>query len=173
MAVLMLSTGFLFAQDKAQKIKDLLNKYYEYEQFNGSVLVADDGKIILSDGFGMANMEFEIPNRPHTKHRLGSITKQFTAALIMQLVEEGKLELDEPISKYLPEYIGPAADVVTFTTYSLIAQEFRATLPSQAFFRKKVGILPARRILLKPLPIPPFNLLQERDFLIVIPDISY
>lgn len=113
MAVLILSTGLLFAQDKTQRIHDLLNKYHEYEQFNGSVLVADDGKIILSDGFGMANMEYEIPNRPHTKHRLGSITKQFTAALVMQLVEEGKLDLDTPISAYLPEYEGPAADVVT------------------------------------------------------------
>ncbi len=113
MAVFILSTGILFGQDKAQQIKDLLNKYYEYEQFNGSVLVADDGEVIFSDGFGMANMEYDIPNRPHTKHRLGSITKQFTAALIMQLVEEEKLDLNKPISAYLPEYTGPAADVVT------------------------------------------------------------
>lgn len=112
-AALILSTGILFAQDKAQQIKDLLNKYHEYEQFNGSALVADDGKLIFSDGFGMANMEHDIPNRPDTKHRLGSITKQFTAALILQLVEEGKLKLNKPIVTYLPDYTGPAADVVT------------------------------------------------------------
>ncbi|MFD2517699.1 serine hydrolase [Salinimicrobium flavum] len=110
---LFLSTGILFAQDKARQIEDLLNKYHEYGQFNGSVLVADDGEVIFSDGFGMANMEYDIPNQPDTKHRLGSITKQFTAALILQLVEQGKLELDKPISTYLPDYKGPAADVVT------------------------------------------------------------
>lgn len=110
--ILLLSTGLLFGQDKAQQIDNLLGKYHEYDQFNGSVLVADDGKVIFSDGYGMANMEYDIPNRPNTKHRLGSITKQFTAALILQLVEQGKLELDKPISTYLPDYKGPAADVV-------------------------------------------------------------
>lgn len=110
---LFLSTGILSAQSKAEQIEDLLSKYHEYEQFNGSVLVADDGKIIFSDGFGMANMEHDIPNTPETKHRIGSITKQFTAALILQLAEQGKLELDQPISTYLPNYEGPAADVVT------------------------------------------------------------
>ena len=102
-----------FAQNKAQKIEELLNKYHDYDQFNGSVLVANDGEVIFADGFGMANMEYDIPNAPDTKHRLGSITKQFTATLILQLVEQGKLELDQPISKYLPDYKGPAADKVT------------------------------------------------------------
>ncbi|MDX1604417.1 MAG: serine hydrolase domain-containing protein, partial [Salinimicrobium sediminis] len=112
-AILFLSTGMLLAQEKSQQIKDLLNKYHEYGQFNGSALVSDDGELVFSDGFGMANMEYDIPNKPETKHRLGSITKQFTAALILQLVEEGKLELDKPISTYLPNYKGPAANVVT------------------------------------------------------------
>lgn len=112
-AILVLSTGTLFAQDKFEQIENLLNKYHEYGQFNGSALVADDGQVIFSDGFGMANMEYDIPNRPDTKHRLGSITKQFTAALVLQLVEEGKLELDKPISAYLPKYDGPASEVVT------------------------------------------------------------
>ncbi|MGB7841664.1 MAG: serine hydrolase domain-containing protein, partial [Salinimicrobium sp.] len=102
-----------FAQNKAQKIEELLNKYHDYGQFNGSVLVANEGEVIFADGYGMANMEYDIPNAPDTKHRLGSITKQFTAALILQLVEQGKLELDQPISKYLPDYKGPAANKVT------------------------------------------------------------
>lgn len=102
-----------YAQSKAQKIENLFKQYHEYDLFNGSVLVADDGEVIFSDGFGMANMEYDIPNEPDTKHRLGSITKQFTATLILQLVEQGKLELNQPISKYLPNYKGPAADKVT------------------------------------------------------------
>lgn len=93
-----------FAQTKTAQLDDLLNKYSEYGQFTGSVLVADNGKVIYKKGFGMANMEWDIPNAPDTKHRLGSITKQFTAMLIMQLVAEGKLDLKAPISKYLPDY---------------------------------------------------------------------
>ena len=52
----------------------------------------------------MANMEWEIENTPDTKHRLGSITKQFTAMLILQLAAEGKLDLHAPIDNYLPDY---------------------------------------------------------------------
>lgn len=61
------------------------------------MLVADQGKIIYQKGFGMANMEWDIPNTPDTKHRLGSITQQFTSMLIMQLVAEGKLDLQATV----------------------------------------------------------------------------
>lgn len=93
-----------FAQTKTTQLDELLNKYTEYGQFNGSVLVADHGKVIYKKGFGLANREWDIPNAPDTKNRLGSITKQFTAMLIMQLVAEGKLDLQATISKYLPDY---------------------------------------------------------------------
>lgn len=102
-----------FGQSKTTQLDDLLNKYTEYGQFNGAVLVAENGKIIYKKGFGMANMEWDIPNAPDTKHRLGSITKQFTAMLIMQLVAEGKLDLQAPISKYLPEYSKVNGDKIT------------------------------------------------------------
>lgn len=102
-----------FAQTKTKQLDALLNKYTEYGQFNGSVLVADHGKIIYKKGFGMANMEWEIPNTPDTKHRLGSITKQFTSMLIMQLVAEGKLDLQATISKYLPDYSKVNGDKIT------------------------------------------------------------
>jgi CubicO group peptidase (beta-lactamase class C family) len=92
------------AQAKVDKLDKLISAYAEYGKFNGSVLVAEKGKVIYKKGFGLADMEWNIPNQPDTKHRLGSITKQFTAMLIMQLVEQGKLKLDVPISAYLPEY---------------------------------------------------------------------
>ncbi|WP_081212135.1 serine hydrolase [Salegentibacter sediminis] len=111
--VLFLFTLISAAQSKPEMIEELMEKYSEYQQFNGSVLVAENGNVIYKDGLGLANMEFNIPNEPDTKHRLGSITKQFTAMLVLQLVENGKLELDKPISEYLPEYTGPAADKVT------------------------------------------------------------
>jgi CubicO group peptidase (beta-lactamase class C family) len=93
-----------FAQQNVQKIDGLVKQYYDYGQFNGSILVAEKGKIIYEKGFGMANMEWAIPNQPDTKFRIGSVTKQFTAALILQLVEEGKIKLDGKISDYLTDY---------------------------------------------------------------------
>lgn len=89
---------------KQQKIFDLVNTCYEYGQFNGSVLVAEKGKIIYKNGFGKANMEWDIPNKVDTKHRLASVTKQFTAMAIVQLAAENKLKLDVPITKYLPNF---------------------------------------------------------------------
>ncbi|TDE50124.1 serine hydrolase [Flavobacterium sp. GT3P67] len=102
-----------FGQTKADQIDKLMNLYSEYGQFNGSILVADAGKVIYKKGFGMANMEWNIPNQPDTKHRLGSVTKQFTAMLIIQLVEQGKLKLDAPITTYLPDYHKTSGDKIT------------------------------------------------------------
>ena len=102
-----------FAQQNVRKIDGLLKQYYDYGQFNGSVLVADKGKIIYEKGFGMANMEWAIPNQPDTKFRIGSVTKQFTATLILQLVEEGKIKLNGKITDYLPDYRKDTGEKVT------------------------------------------------------------
>jgi CubicO group peptidase (beta-lactamase class C family) len=99
-----MTASVALAQDNARKIDDLLKNYYDYGQFNGSVLVAEKGKVVYAKGFGMANMEWEIPNQADTKFRIGSVTKQFTAALILQLVEEGKIKLDGKLGDYLPDY---------------------------------------------------------------------
>jgi len=103
----------VFAQDRAEKIDEFVNLYYNYGQFNGSVLVAENGKVIFKKGYGLANMEWNIPNEPDTKFRLGSITKQFTAMLIMQLVEEKKIKLDKKITDYLPDYRKDTGDRIT------------------------------------------------------------
>ena len=108
-----LSVISTFAQDKAQQIEQLLSKYNEYGQFNGSALVAENGKVIFKKGFGSANMEWNIPNQPDTKFRLGSISKQFTALLIVKLAEEGKLKLDVPITTYLSDYPKENGDKIT------------------------------------------------------------
>lgn len=101
------------AQENVKKIDALLNQYYEYGQFNGSILVADKGKVIYEKGFGMANMEWAIPNQPDTKFRIGSVTKQFTATLILQLVDEGKIKLDGKLTDYLPDYRADTGSKVT------------------------------------------------------------
>jgi CubicO group peptidase (beta-lactamase class C family) len=71
--------------------------------FMGSVLVARDGKTLLSKGYGKANIADDTPNAPTTKFRLGSITKQFTAASILLLEERGKLKVEDPVRKYMPD----------------------------------------------------------------------
>ncbi len=101
------------AQDHAAKIQDVLTLAHKYRQFNGSALVAENGKVVYKGAFGMANMEWNIPNAPDTKFRLGSITKQFTATLTMQLVEQGKIKLDGKISDYLPDYRKDIGEKVT------------------------------------------------------------
>ena len=92
------------AQKNVQKIDTLLKQYHDYKQFNGSILVAENGKVIYKKSFGMANLEWKIPNQPDTKFRIASITKQFTAALVLQLAQEGKIKLDGKITDYLPDY---------------------------------------------------------------------
>ena len=89
---------------KVAQIDEVMTYAHNNRLFNGTVLVAENGKVIYKKGFGMANMEWKIPNTPDTKFRLGSITKQFTATLILQLVEQGKVKLDGKLSDYVPEY---------------------------------------------------------------------
>jgi CubicO group peptidase (beta-lactamase class C family) len=84
--------------------------------FCGNVLMARDGKILFNKGYGLANREWEAPNAPKTKFRLGSITKQFTAMAIMQLQEKGLLDVKDPFSKYAPDF--PNGD--RFTLHHLL-----------------------------------------------------
>jgi len=84
----------------AERARQIVDGYLRKNQFSGSVLVARDGKAIFNQGFGLANRELNVAVKPDTVFRLGSITKQFTAAAIMQLSEQGKLAIDDPISKY-------------------------------------------------------------------------
>ena len=102
--ILLASIHMSIGQTKAEEVDKLLKLYQEYGKFNGSALVAEQGKVVYKSGIGMANMEWDIENTTDTKHRLGSITKQFTAMLILQLAAEGKLDLHASISEYLPDY---------------------------------------------------------------------
>src|SRR5438477_5421026 len=96
--------GLATDNEKATKIDHLLSTYHDYGYFNGSALVAENGKVLLKKSYGMANMEWSVPNTPDTKFRLGSVTKQFTSMLIMQQVQRGKIRVDGHISDYLPYY---------------------------------------------------------------------
>jgi CubicO group peptidase (beta-lactamase class C family) len=95
------------------KIDNLINDYVVNQQFMGSVLVADKGQIVFTKGYGLADVEKNIPNTPETMYGIGSITKQFTSMLIIQLVEKGKLKLDDTISSFLPDFPRDIADKIT------------------------------------------------------------
>ncbi len=103
----------VLSQNKTEQIDELVRKYFELEQINGSILVADNGKVIYSKGVGYADIENKVENRPDTKFRLASVTKQFTATLIMQLVEKGKISLDGKLSDYLPYYRKDVGEKIT------------------------------------------------------------
>src|SRR5271156_6667115 len=109
--------GVCFAQDNAPRMEQVVQSYVSNKTFMGSVLVVRDKTVLLEKGYGSADLEWDIPNSPTTKFRLGSITKQFTAASILLLEERGKLNINDPVKKYMPD--APAAwDKITI--YNLL-----------------------------------------------------
>jgi CubicO group peptidase (beta-lactamase class C family) len=100
-----------FAQDTA-RMEQVIQSYVKAGTFMGTVLVARDGKIVLNRAYGSANLEWDVPNTTTTKFRLGSITKQFTAASILLLEERGKLKIDDRVKTYIAD-APPAWDRIT------------------------------------------------------------
>jgi CubicO group peptidase (beta-lactamase class C family) len=101
--------------DKTTRIDNLVLKYMECCQFTGSVLVSEHNAVIFKKGYGLANREWNVPNAPDVKFRIGSITKQFTSMLIMQQVAKGAIKLDGHVSDYLPYYRKDTGVKVTIT----------------------------------------------------------
>jgi CubicO group peptidase (beta-lactamase class C family) len=100
------------SNDSAARMEQVIQSYVANQQFMGTVLMAQDGKVLIDKGYGFANLEWQLPNTPTTKFRLGSLTKQFTAASILLLEERGKLKVEDPVKKYMAD--APAAwDKVT------------------------------------------------------------
>jgi CubicO group peptidase (beta-lactamase class C family) len=96
-----------WAQSSSDAVDDFVRSEMKRQQIPGvSLLVARDGKIIRAQGYGLSNVELQVPVRPETIFQSGSVGKQFTATAVMMLVEEGRIALDDPISKYLKD--GPA-----------------------------------------------------------------
>jgi CubicO group peptidase (beta-lactamase class C family) len=100
-SVLVLFFAFL-APSFADPADDFVERYIQKKQIPGlALLVVQDGKIVRAQGYGMANLEHSVPVKPQTVFQSGSVGKQFTATAVMMLAEEGKLSVDDPISKYL------------------------------------------------------------------------
>ncbi len=83
------------------KIDEYMQGQVKTNSFSGSIMLAREGKPLVSKGYGYANAEWQLPNTPQTKFRLGSITKQFTSMVVMQLREQGKLKLDDSLCAYV------------------------------------------------------------------------
>ncbi len=110
MAVL-LAAGFLYgltshAQTLTQRLDDYVKTVVKRTHFSGTVLVTNDERVLLSKGFGMANLEHSEPNTIKTRFRIGSLTKQFTAVAILMLQERGSLNLQDSICRYFPQCPG-------------------------------------------------------------------
>ncbi len=90
--------------DLEAQIDALLSKVYKPDEPGAAVLVKKKGQILFRKGYGLANMELQVPVEPDMIFRLGSITKQFTAVAILMLAEQGKLSLQDEITKFVPDY---------------------------------------------------------------------
>jgi CubicO group peptidase (beta-lactamase class C family) len=89
-----------------------INDYARKKSFSGNVLVQQNGRIVYRRSFGLAERSFGIPVNASMKFPIASITKAFTSVLVLKLVEDGKLDLDAPVSRYLPGYRGAGASKV-------------------------------------------------------------
>ncbi|MBA3714748.1 MAG: beta-lactamase family protein [Pyrinomonadaceae bacterium] len=90
-----------------------MKRYSDEKQFQGAVLIAEDGKVIYKGAFGLANMEWKALNSVTTRFRIASVTKPFTALLVLQAVEQGFLKLDGKVTDYLPDYPKATGERVT------------------------------------------------------------
>jgi CubicO group peptidase (beta-lactamase class C family) len=85
------------------RLDEYLTALTDVGRFSGTMLLAQNGTVVLSKGYGMANIEFSVPNAPQTVFPIGSNTKQFTAAAILKLQEQGRLNVSDPITHYIPD----------------------------------------------------------------------
>ncbi|MCU0410359.1 MAG: serine hydrolase [Bacteroidales bacterium] len=111
--LMLIITAFVSVDAAAQKINTkqltaeydrMLSEKFRQGETGCAALVAKDGQIIYKKAFGMADLELNVPMQPDMVFRIGSITKQFTAVAILQLMEQGKLSLQDDITKYIPDY---------------------------------------------------------------------
>jgi CubicO group peptidase (beta-lactamase class C family) len=102
-------TRKLGEKDIARELDAFTKKLAAADVFSGTILLARNGEVVYKGVFGMANKDFNAPNRIDTKFNLGSMNKMFTAVAVAQLVEKGKMSFDDPLSKFIPDFPNPEA----------------------------------------------------------------
>jgi CubicO group peptidase (beta-lactamase class C family) len=121
----------IIASDKADRIDEFMRLCHEYRIFDGSVLVAEAGTVLYKKAFGLANREWDVPNTLESKYVIGSISKQFAALLVLQLVEKNVLKLNGKISDYLPDFPKDKGDIVTI--HQLLCHS--SGIPNNQYFK--------------------------------------
>ncbi|WP_049761996.1 serine hydrolase domain-containing protein [Candidatus Korobacter versatilis] len=102
------------------KLRSHMDELSRKDEFSGVVLLAKDGVPVFEQAYGLANREYNVPNNIETKFNLGSINKLFTRIAIGQLVIEGKVGLDDPMGKYLPDYPNKEAQKATIRQIAMM-----------------------------------------------------
>lgn len=102
--VIIIESTCTYAQSTQAKLDELLTAYSKINKFNGTALVAQKGKILLEKGYGMKDANLSLTNDVNTIYQIGSVTKQFTAAVILHLEEQNKLSIKDKLSKYFPDF---------------------------------------------------------------------
>ncbi|PWN63589.1 hypothetical protein C1631_021665 [Chryseobacterium phosphatilyticum] len=105
--ILFIIAPFSFLQSQIAKLDAYFSTKSERGDFNGVILVAEKNKILYQKAFGFADFESKQPNTIHTRFPVGSITKLLTATAVLQLVDKGLLNLDQPVKSYLQEFPYP------------------------------------------------------------------
>ena len=158
LSLLFFTSCSLFSHSLSLPIDTLLTAYAKEMAFSGSVLVARNGEVILNNGYGFKNISEKTKNDSNTVFQIGSITKQFTAAIILQLLEKNRLSLQDKLSKYIPDY--PKGDSITIE-HLLTHTSGVYNYTNDRDFMQKGSIVPISRDSLiglfkyKPLDFPP------------------
>lgn len=131
------------ATDYEKEIDKVIKPFKDFHIFNGTILVAKNGKIIYEKGIGQANMEWQVDNKPNVKFVIGSMSKSLTATLILKMVEDGKLTLQDTITKYLQNYPQEKGSKITIhhllSNTSGIPNYFRLSGWTTGEFRKDIS----------------------------------
>jgi len=105
--------AFQTAIGQQKRLEFFIEEYANKNNFNGTIYIQKDSSQLYYKSFGLADRRFGIPIINETIYKVASITKAFTAVLILQLYEEGKLEMNKPFNTYLPDFKGEASSKVT------------------------------------------------------------
>jgi CubicO group peptidase (beta-lactamase class C family) len=103
-SIVIWSVGSASAADQADAVDDYVHAEMAKQHIPGlALLVSRGGQVVRAQGYGLANVELQVPVKPETIFQSGSVGKQFTATAVMMLVEEGKIGLEDPLTKYFPD----------------------------------------------------------------------
>lgn len=111
--ILLFSAWPLHAESVSRRIDRAMTSYYRCGQFNGAILVKKGADILYAKAFGLADRSWNVPNTLDSKFLIGSVSKSYTALMVLILAGEGLIDLDATLNTYIPQYDGPGKNRVT------------------------------------------------------------